>query len=283
VRAEKGWPRNVIVADDDASHQSVIRELVETCGHNVFSFDDWRAALDALSSGRAERLILNFYMGTRRSAGQALLQALRSAGVEIPTIITAPRDDRNVAAFCSGFPFVKYFLDPTDLYSHYSQVQEILSSPPVSGPFRRAGIVFVVHGEDTYRQRVFGLLQKLGVTPIYLHGEPVVGKTIIQALEEHARNAEYAVCVFSDDDVGYRRGSPRKKCARARQNVVLETGLFIGAIGRSRVMILHGDNIERPSDLDGVLYVPLKISDDQLLQRFIQAFSELSIDYRLTV
>ncbi|MEL7433910.1 MAG: TIR domain-containing protein, partial [Chloroflexota bacterium] len=45
---------------------------------------------------------------------------------------------------------------------------------------------------------------------------------------------------------------------RARQNVILELGFFIGRLGRERVFVLHkrDDNFELPSDIFGVLYTP---------------------------
>ena len=42
-----------------------------------------------------------------------------------------------------------------------------------------------------------------------------------------------------------------KDALRARQNVVFETGFFMG---RNRVIILADNNIEMPSDLSGVVY-----------------------------
>ncbi len=42
--------------------------------------------------------------------------------------------------------------------------------------------------------------------------------------------------------------------ARARQNVVLEHGFFIGQLGRENVVALYEKVVELPSDLSGVLY-----------------------------
>ncbi len=41
---------------------------------------------------------------------------------------------------------------------------------------------------------------------------------------------------------------------RARQNVVLETGYFMGKLGRERVIILSNGDLEFPSDLQGIVY-----------------------------
>ena len=45
---------------------------------------------------------------------------------------------------------------------------------------------------------------------------------------------------------------------RGRQNVVLELGFFIAHLGRSRVAVLLGPDVERPSDIEGVLYTNLE-------------------------
>jgi len=41
---------------------------------------------------------------------------------------------------------------------------------------------------------------------------------------------------------------------RARQNVILEFGLFAGKIGRKRITTLLKGDIELPSDMQGILY-----------------------------
>ena len=44
---------------------------------------------------------------------------------------------------------------------------------------------------------------------------------------------------------------------RARQNVILELGFFLGILGREtgRVILLHAGPLELPSDLSGVTYI----------------------------
>jgi predicted nucleotide-binding protein len=46
---------------------------------------------------------------------------------------------------------------------------------------------------------------------------------------------------------------------RARQNVILELGFFLGSLGRQsgRVFLLHKGPLELPSDLNGVVYVDI--------------------------
>lgn len=49
---------------------------------------------------------------------------------------------------------------------------------------------------------------------------------------------------------------------RARQNVIFEFGYFIAKLGRGRVAALCESDIERPSDIDGLLYTPLDQKGD---------------------
>ena len=78
------------------------------------------------------------------------------------------------------------------------------------------------------------------------------GQTIIEKLETEG-SAAGAVCLFTADDEGKSRVEQSAK-PRARQNVVFETGYFIGRLGRENITILADKGIEIPSDLQGVVY-----------------------------
>ena len=54
------------------------------------------------------------------------------------------------------------------------------------------------------------------------------------------------------DDEGRVNGGTLKP--RARQNVLLELGYFIGLLGRERVCALKRGNIELPSDIGGTVF-----------------------------
>ena len=47
---------------------------------------------------------------------------------------------------------------------------------------------------------------------------------------------------------------------RARQNVILELGYFMGKLGREHVCCLYKGEIELPSDISGILYLPFNSS-----------------------
>jgi predicted nucleotide-binding protein len=44
-----------------------------------------------------------------------------------------------------------------------------------------------------------------------------------------------------------------KPAGRARQNVVFELGFFFGSVGRERVAVLYEPDVEKPSDIDGLV------------------------------
>jgi len=119
--------------------------------------------------------------------------------------------------------------------------------------------VFVVHGHDeAAQQSVARFLQSIDLNPIILNERPGKGRSIIQKFEDEA-NVQFAVVLVTPDDLG--RAAKDKEAAlraRARQNVILELGYFVGRLGRENVCVLKkadekGD-IEIPSDYIGVEY-----------------------------
>jgi len=160
-----------------------------------------------------------------------------------------------------------------DINDNINQLRSIQTRLPLipedpsvaqSAAMRRDGnlpssTVFVVHGHDeAFKQSVARFIEHLGLDAIILHEQPDLGRTIIEKLEDHAQGAAFAVIILTADDrgglsnVGYERQKPR-----ARQNVVMELGYFIGKLGRQKVRALYQEGVELPSDLQGVLYVTL--------------------------
>jgi predicted nucleotide-binding protein len=118
--------------------------------------------------------------------------------------------------------------------------------------------VFIVHGRaEGPRESVARLVERLGVKPIILHEQASEGRTIIEKIERLS-GVGYAVVLLTGDDRGGLNGAdPVGYQPRARQNVVLELGYFLGKLGRRHLCVLHEPGVEIPSDYDGVVYVPL--------------------------
>lgn len=119
--------------------------------------------------------------------------------------------------------------------------------------------IFIVHGHDeAMKQAVARTLEKPGLEPIILHEKPDKGRTVIEKFMDYS-NVSFAVVLLSPDDMAYSKdSSPKDARPRARQNVILELGFFLGKLGRGRVIVLYQEkeNFEMPSDYSGVLYKP---------------------------
>jgi predicted nucleotide-binding protein len=121
--------------------------------------------------------------------------------------------------------------------------------------------IFIVHGHNNeIKVNVARTLEKLGLNPIILHEQANVGKTIIEKFETHS-DVGFAIILMTDDDFGKAKNETDNFNSRARQNVILEMGYFIGRLGRERVCPLFMKGVELPSDLYGLLYIEIDSSE----------------------
>lgn len=112
--------------------------------------------------------------------------------------------------------------------------------------------VFIVHGHDgEARETVARYLGKIGFDPIILHEQANRGRTVIEKVEANS-DVGFAVVLLTPDDEGSEKGGTPEP--RARQNVLLELGYFIGRLGREKVCALKRGQVEIPSDFAGVIW-----------------------------
>ena len=100
------------------------------------------------------------------------------------------------------------------------------------------------------------VVERLGLEAVILHEQAGRSRTIIEKLEDHS-DVDFAVILLTPDDVGAAKADQANLKPRARQNVILELGYFVGKLGRDRVCALHADGVELPSDVLGVQYIEL--------------------------
>lgn len=113
--------------------------------------------------------------------------------------------------------------------------------------------IFIVHGHDgELKQSVARLIEKQGIEAIILSEQVNQGRTVIEKFEKYS-DVNGAICLFTADDLARTKSGAEDK-PRARQNVVLEAGYFIGKLGRDHVILLADNEIEMPSDLSGIVY-----------------------------
>ncbi len=118
--------------------------------------------------------------------------------------------------------------------------------------------VFIVHGrKEGPREAVARFITKLGLKPIILYEQASEGRTVIEKIEGQSDVGYAVVLLMADDRGGLVEADPSTYRARARQNVILELGYFVGKLSRRRVCVLYEEGVEIPSDYHGVVYVPL--------------------------
>ncbi len=136
--------------------------------------------------------------------------------------------------------------------------------------------IFIVHGHnDSARSQLKALLVALGLQPIVLSEQTHHGRTIIEELEHHSRTSSFAIVLLTPDDiVGQQTAAP---AWRARQNVILELGWFMGRLGRENVILMSQGEVELPSDVHGVLYLPFKTDVHEVAAQISQQLRDVGL------
>lgn len=134
----------------------------------------------------------------------------------------------------------------------------LLGAPAPAAAAPKDAKIFIVHGHDREaRDQLELVLMRLGLRPFILQNADGASNTIIEALEQHIyKEAAFGIVLLTPDDYGYPKNKTEAdRQPRARQNVVLELGMVMAALGRQRMVILKKGALEMPSDAGGILYI----------------------------
>lgn len=144
--------------------------------------------------------------------------------------------------------------------------------------------IFVVHGHDhNSRDQLALVLHELGLDPYVLARSETPGLTIIEALEGEIGRApgaaSFGIVLLTPDDVGHaRRDGGTKAQNRARQNVVLELGMLLGALGRKNVAVLRTGSVEMPSDIAGLLVMEYRENVREVVPRLCKRLQDVGFE-----
>jgi len=143
--------------------------------------------------------------------------------------------------------------------------------------------IFVVHGHDTTsREQLELVLHKLGLEPFVLANTGGGGLTIIEALEKEIGKdgkSKFGIVLLTPDDFGYAKSDGADKAQpRARQNVVLEMGMLMAAIGRTHTVILKKGHLEVPSDAHGILYLGFNDHVKETVPRLVDRLKDAGFE-----
>jgi predicted nucleotide-binding protein len=179
---------------------------------------------------------------------------------------------------------------------HYSTIYEMSTKKEEKNPCNRKIFIVHGHDEKI-KSEVEEYIWLIGLEPIILHKQADLGKTIIEKVEHYSNVGFAIILLTEDDFGGelpsgstndYDRllkyfknpdqihSISEKELPvlqgqffkwiketfsllkpRARQNVIFEFGYFIGLLGRNHVAALCEEGLDRPSDIDGILYTPI--------------------------
>ncbi|HAT67615.1 MAG TPA: hypothetical protein DCS66_23960 [Flavobacteriaceae bacterium] len=111
--------------------------------------------------------------------------------------------------------------------------------------------IFIVHGHDKVSKlEIKEFIKDIGLEPIIIQDQPNdTMQTIISKFEKSANQCSAAIILATPDDKSDNK-------FRARQNVILEFGYFLGIWkkGNRKIIIIKKGDVEIPSDISGVIY-----------------------------
>jgi predicted nucleotide-binding protein len=139
--------------------------------------------------------------------------------------------------------------------------------------------IFIVHGHDREaRDQLELVLMRLGLQPFILQNSDGGSNTIIEALEKNIyRESSFGIILMTPDDFGHPKGKEEDRQARARQNVILEMGMILAALGRSKMVILKKGVLEMPSDTDGIIRIEFNERVQEQVPKLVQRLGAAGI------
>ncbi len=132
------------------------------------------------------------------------------------------------------------------------------STSKLDEPVEFGNRVFLVHGHNEAAiHETARFLERFDLEVIVLREQANSGRTIIEKFMDYSDVAFAVILLTADDRGGKVDDIYEAQKPRARQNVILELGFFLGKLGRKRVCALYQDGVDIPSDYSGVLFIPL--------------------------
>lgn len=161
------------------------------------------------------------------------------------------------------------------------EVEAALGNPAPVAKAPEASKIFVVHGHDRdARDQLELVLLRLGLQPFILQNADGGGKTIVEALEQHIyKESAFGMVLLTPDDFGYSKaGTEADRKPRARQNVILEMGMVMAALGREKMAIIQKGALERPSDTDGILRIEFNDHVREIVPNLVQRLQKAGFE-----
>jgi predicted nucleotide-binding protein len=164
---------------------------------------------------------------------------------KIPTAKIIGRNDIDYSNSCAKI--LKEYKAELSIYVNELEREDVMGIKQ-----EKTNKIFIVHGRDgETKEALARLLEKQKIEPIILSEKANRGKTLIEKIESNS-DVGAAIALFTKDDKGALKDDDLQP--RARQNVVFETGYFMGKLGREKVVVISEEGVEMPSDLQGIVW-----------------------------
>jgi predicted nucleotide-binding protein len=143
--------------------------------------------------------------------------------------------------------------------------------------------IFVVYGRDSnIITELKAVLSVMDLELVLISEVNTFCETIIEKLERTINECNYGIILATPDDVGYLNGYPQNMKMRMRQNVVFEIGMLFANLGRRKTMLImrNADQIEIPSDIEGINRTEFKEHISEISERIIQELESVGYEKR---
>ncbi|MFC0575362.1 TIR domain-containing protein [Paraburkholderia solisilvae] len=207
----------------------------------------------------SQRDVAAYFVGAANVI-EDLREALPDLYGDFPAIKEEPACEIKTHANGVAIPNYYYRAQLDRLARHIDQALEIRANSELAAPAAEAPRkVFISHGraKDWYEVQAF-IERDLKIATLELAQEPNKGLTVLGKLAEAADQCDSAVIVMTGDD------TDASGQIRARENVMHEIGYFQGKYGLARVVLLHEEGVNVPTNIQGLVYIPFP-------KEFIQA------------
>lgn len=200
----------------------------------------------------------------------------------------SPREGENSQVALDLLSYLENYIEPL-IEALETHPDDVLPTPSVSSlkesVYPTGNKVFIVHGHDeANRLKLIDLLKnRFKIPPSVIMETPGRGRTIIEIIEEVVPQVCFAFILMTPDDevvIPEEKGKPVlgalglpikdlhtiKTYRQPRPNVLIELGLFYGAIARQNVCLLLKEGTKLPSDLDGIKRIQFKDSVKEVIE-----------------
>jgi CheY-like chemotaxis protein len=259
----------IAIVDDDAALE-LLAENLRFRGHEARRFSSTSKALSSLDEIlSSDLIILDIYMDVSithtgklssgiRTSGLTVYRDIRSKDKKIPILAYSACQDKDTIDLINKDRHSRFL--PKWTSPSMDDIANIIETKLKSARVPTKPNVFIVHGHnDALKYELKNYLQNtLGFPePFILHEQPNLGRTLIQKFEDYAYYSNLAFVLLTPDDKLASSDATNDEKRRARQNVILELGFFLGNLGREtgRIILLHVGPLDLPSDLSGVTYI----------------------------